>query len=310
VGDYIVIPNSGSELITIALAGEYYEELSKTYELEKEIISRIETGGVIINDVSCPYKKRRKITPVLTLKSSDIDGRLYKAILNYHGISSLDDYWRNILGELYNSYCYRNDLNIIYHIRRNAPIGPRQLAELLHSSIECLCAVFDEDRISVNVNVASPGPVDFLIVDALPKILEGAGILAGITIGTISVLKPELIPSFIKNMFSLPAEINREYIATKRVALEMEKEQKMLPLEVEQKELEVLDKKLDILNKLKDIGVDPQALTGSATALASTFEYLQIENIIPTADIPEFPYIEDSNGNEEIADDEIAEEEQ
>lgn len=62
-GDYVVIPNAGSERITIALAGEYYEEESKTYEIEKEVISRIEKKDVQINEVSCPYRKRRKITP-------------------------------------------------------------------------------------------------------------------------------------------------------------------------------------------------------------------------------------------------------
>ena len=45
-GDYIVIPNAGSERITIALAGEYYEEESKTYEIEKEVISRIEVRTI------------------------------------------------------------------------------------------------------------------------------------------------------------------------------------------------------------------------------------------------------------------------
>ncbi len=58
------MPNAGSERITIALVGEYYEEESKTYEIEKEVISRIEKKDVQINEVSYPYRKRRKITPL------------------------------------------------------------------------------------------------------------------------------------------------------------------------------------------------------------------------------------------------------
>ena len=300
-GDYIVIPNAGSELITIAIAGDYYEETSKTYELEKEVVSRIETGGVIINDVSCPYKKRREITPLITLKTSNIDGKLYKAISNYHGISNFDDYWRNILGELYNSYCYKGNMNIVYHIKRTDPIGPRQLSQLLLNSIECWRSIFDEEKISVNVNVASPGPVDFFIADTLPQIQQSAWVLAGITIGTVSVLKPELIPAFIKNLFSLPAEISREYISTKREALQKEKEEKLLPLEVEQKQLEILEKQLDILEKLKGAGVAPETITDSATALASTFGYLQIENVKANTEIPEFTYdtMDDEDFSEE-----------
>ena len=296
-GDYIIIPNAGSELITIAIAGDYYEEINKTYEIEREVVSQIEKDGIIINEVSYPYKKRRKITPLITLKTSSIDGRLHKAISNYHGISNLDGYWRNILGELYNAYYYKDNVNIVYHIRRTDPIGPRQLSQLLLNSMECWCSVFDEEKISVNVNVASPGPVDFFITGILPQILQRADILAAITVGTMSILKPESIPEFIKNLLSLPARIKKEYISAKREVLQREKEEHTLSSEIELKQLEILEKKLDIIEKLRCAGVDPQKLANSATALASTFGYLQIENVMPEAEFSIFPHnniIEDS----------------
>lgn len=55
--DILVIPSAKSSYVTFALAGEYYEDDSKTLELEQNVIYRIDNHDVDINDVSCPYKK-------------------------------------------------------------------------------------------------------------------------------------------------------------------------------------------------------------------------------------------------------------
>lgn len=107
------------------------------------------------------------------------------------------------------------------------------------------------------------------------------------TIGTISVVKPEVIPTFLKRLFSLPAEVNREYIAAKREKLELEKGERQLPLDIEEQELNNLEKKLAILEKFKELGVDPKKVETSATALADTFGYLQIESA--ENNLPELP---------------------
>lgn len=92
------------------------------------------------------------------------------------------------------------------------------------------------------------------------------------------LVKPEAIPTFLKSLFSLPAEVNREYIAAKREKLQLEKEERKLPLEIEEQELNNLEKKLAILEKFKELGVDTKKVETSATALADTFGYLQIES--------------------------------
>lgn len=56
-GDILVIPSKRSKRITFASAGAYYEEPSKTLEIEKTVISKIDNKEVDITDVSCPYKK-------------------------------------------------------------------------------------------------------------------------------------------------------------------------------------------------------------------------------------------------------------
>lgn len=126
------------------------------------------------------------------------------------------------------------------------------------------------------------------------------------TIGTISVVKPEVIPTFLKRLFSLPAEVNREYIAAKREKLELEKGERQLPLDIEEQELNNLEKKLAILEKFKELGVDPKKVETSATALADTFGYLQIESA--ENNLPELPE-NDENVLDELLEEDIAEEE-
>ena len=56
--DILVIPSKGSQYITFASAGSYFEDNTKTVVLEQTVINRIKNGDVDINDVSCPYTKR------------------------------------------------------------------------------------------------------------------------------------------------------------------------------------------------------------------------------------------------------------
>ena len=97
--------------------------------------------------------------------------------------------------------------------------------------------VDDEDKISAQVNVASPGPVDFSIVDSWPYIMDGAKLVAGLTMSVLSAVKPDAIPGLIKNLFSLPATISREYIAKEREKLALEKEKEGKNSMVEERQL-------------------------------------------------------------------------
>lgn len=71
--DILIIPNAGSQYITLATAGTYFEDSSKTVELEHRVISKIENNDVDIDDVSCPYKKRRHIHLLRTIKNEDLN---------------------------------------------------------------------------------------------------------------------------------------------------------------------------------------------------------------------------------------------
>ena len=107
---------------------------------------------------------------------------------------------------------------------------------------DCWCQVVDENKISAQVRIASPGPIDFLFSEIIPACSEAVTVLGGLTIGTIAVTKPEAIPTFLKGLFSLPASVNQEYIASERAKLQLEQEKKQTPLELESKALDNLDK--------------------------------------------------------------------
>ena len=112
--DILVIPSAKSSYITFALAGEYYEDDSKTLELEQNVIYRIDNHDVDINDVSCPYKKRRHMTLLRTVKNEELNYSLCRAISNYHGISNLDSYSKQILNALYNYYGETRSIENLY----------------------------------------------------------------------------------------------------------------------------------------------------------------------------------------------------
>ena len=158
--DILVIPSAKSAFITFAFAGEYFEDETKTFEVENKVIYRIDHKDVIIDEVSCPYKKRRHIVPIRTVKSEEINYSLYRAISNYHGISNLDNYSRYILNMIYGIYSYKNDVNIIFNVRKSGPIGPLLLSGILYGATDYLCEIgIEEHKISTQVNINSPGPI-------------------------------------------------------------------------------------------------------------------------------------------------------
>ena len=162
-GDILVIPNKGSRYVTFASAGEYFEDNSKTVALEKAVIERIKNKDVDINDVSCPYKKRRHIKLLRTVNSEDINYSLYRAISSYHGISNLDDYAKYILNELYNAYIFQGDASIVYNIRKQTPITPRELSNLIYGNLESLSQIIPEENISTQISLNSPGDVVYIL---------------------------------------------------------------------------------------------------------------------------------------------------
>jgi hypothetical protein len=181
--DIIIIPNAGSHYITFARAGAYYEEDDISVEMEKTVIQKIENNDALINEVACPYKKRRKIHIIMTVSSENINPSLYRAITNHHGISNLTPYAKNILSTIYNAYSYNNDLNIIFNVRKDDPISPRLLSGILYGVTEYFEKLEIEDsKVSAQININSPGAIIFNIADCFDSIKDMCPYLIGLLI--------------------------------------------------------------------------------------------------------------------------------
>lgn len=278
-GDIIVIPSKGSRFITFAKAGEYFEDDSKTVELEKTVIDRIKTQDVYISEVSCPYKKRRRISLLRTIGSEDLNYSLYRAISNYHGISSFDHYARQILNELYNYYSFQNSITIVYNIRKTTPIKPSELSELMYGNTQVLASIIKEDFISTQVSLSSPGDLVYILEKVYDFGVRNWAQILGLLIllgggSAFSFKVPGLI-EIIKNVLNAPNEL---------------KDKK---LETQSKEIEVNLKRIDLYNKIKESGIDPDSLDVALNHIAKSAASLSAEPIILRDDDSSIPKIED-----------------
>ena len=259
--DILVIPSAKSSYITFALAGEYYEDDSKTLELEQNVIYRIDNHDVDINDVSCPYKKRRHMTLLRTVKNEELNYSLCRAISNYHGISNLDSYSKQILNALYNYYMFGNDMSFVLNVRKQTPIGPRSINNVLYGTTELLTSIASEECIStqVSLNVFSLVNVKNLLVDNWQFIFAILVFLGG---GSALSFKVPGAIDIVKSIFSAKDDYRIKHA------------------EAEKAELEVLEKKADLLQKIKDSGINPESLKNPVDALLTGCTTLEVEPII------------------------------
>lgn len=265
-GDILVIPSQGSKFVTFAIAGEYFEDSTKTVELENAVIYRIKNNDVDVKDVSCPYKKRRKITLLRTLKSDDLNTALYRAISNYHGISNLDTYAYQILNSLYNCYSYKEYTALVYNIRKTDPIKPRELSKLILGNTECLCSIISEDNISTQMSLHSPGDVVYLLKDAYEFARDNWAIILGLLVflggGSAFSFKVTGLIEIIKNVFLFSEDVRSK------------------KLDNDSKELDLQLKRLELKQKIKDSGINPESLVAPLEDVVESTDSLEVEPII------------------------------
>lgn len=262
-GDILIIPNAGSQYITLATAGTYFEDSSKTVELEHRVISKIENNDVDIDDVSCPYKKRRHIHLLRTIKNEDLNYSLCRAISNYHGLSNMDSYANHILNALYNYYIFKDTTALVYNVRKSSPIRPRELGGILYGTTELLSQVTDEENISTQVSLNSPGEIVFYILNfCKDNWMCAFGLLIFLGGGSALTFKVPGLIDIIKSILNAPSEHQKKQATA------------------DLKSLEVLEKKLAIYEKIKASGINPETLTQPIETIAKSGSLLQVEPII------------------------------
>lgn len=265
-GDILIIPSAGSHYITFALAGNYYEDNSKTPELEQLIIEKIINNDIDITDVSCPYKKRRHITLLRTVRIEELNYSLCRAISNYHGISNMDSYAKHILNALYNYYYFQDTLAFVYSVKKIEPIRPRELNSILYGTTEILCCVAPEETISNQLALNSPGDIVYYIKGALDFFKDNWEIFFGLLVffggGSALTFQVPGVIDVLKSVFTAPAELKEKNASA------------------ELKELEVLEKKVELYEKIKASGVAPEALSKSLDEIAKSSASLKLAPII------------------------------
>lgn len=221
-GDILIIPNAGSQYITLATAGTYFEDSSKTVELEHRVISKIENNDVDIDDVSCPYKKRRHIHLLRTIKNEDLNYSLCRAISNYHGLSNMDSYANHILNALYNYYIFKDTTALVYNVRKSSPIRPRELGGILYGTTELLSQVTDEENISTQVSLNSPGEIVFYILNfCKDNWMCAFGLLIFLGGGSALTFKVPGLIDIIKSILNAPSEHQKKQATADLKSLEV-----------------------------------------------------------------------------------------
>ncbi len=288
-GDVLIIPNKGSSHITFAFAGEYYEEEGKSVALEKTVIDKIENGYIQTSDVSCPYKKRRHIELITTVRAERLNIHLYKSISNYHGLSNFDNYAFQILDQLYTCYAYMNNVRIVFHVSKPDPIGPRELSRMLYGTIDCLAMITDEHKISTQLALQSEGDIVFFLQNAFNLLVESKTLLIGLVvlIGGGNFLSVQLpgVPKIIENILSIKPDVELKTEEIKKARLENES-----------LAIDNLNKKYELMEKLKKEGVDIPTLLADFDQIAKSQQTMQIrppenEVLIPSdvtdSEVPE-----------------------
>ena len=271
VGDYILIPNSGSEKIAIARAGEYYEDEKKGVKDELDVIPKIDNDEKEIIKVKCPYRKRRHIEVLKIISPALMSYNLRQAISNYHGLSNLDKYGEYILNCLYDCYIYKDNLNIAGNVKQKNPLKPRQISKLLYSFTEFVCSISDVDNISTTINLNSPGSVRMKLKNAVLNITKAKWPLIFIFIAiTGGKVKDAELPGIIGTI----REAKMLNITVEKEKIELEKEKE----EVKTQQIENMAKVLELYKAAEEEGVDIEYILQQLETLNSLNEDLQFQS--------------------------------
>lgn len=264
--DILIIPSDGSQFITFAYANGYYEDKSKTLEEENMVIHSIEHNEAHINEVRCPYRKRMHIIPIRTVRSSEINYHLYKAISSYHGLSNLDKYGSIILNHLFNYYTFKDYTRLVFHVNKSDPITSKELSGFLYSVNSILSSTgIDEMSLSAQASVQSPGDIVFTIKEIYKWFSDNYLFLIAIVaiLGGGKFLTVQLpgIPRIIKDILSIKTTYEKE------------------KAEVTQLELNNIEKKIEIKQRMLDLNISPEELASSLETLATCSESMQVQPI-------------------------------
>lgn len=246
-GDIIMIPNSGSEEITFAVAGEYYEVDGLDYRTEVGAIKHIEADNDKMAETLCPYKKRRKIDVVKSVRVERLNPNLYKALASVHEISRINDYSDYILSSMYNLYYRSNKINLVFNVEEEGAIDAIALSSFMFHSTYLIKDFTGEEGIfvSTKANLNSPGDL-VLSMETLKNgaafavdVLKSNKVMVGIVLLWLSIVGGKFGIIEIKSVIELYLKWRLDHSKLKTDKLEQEMKEMQLLKEKAQMEEEI-----------------------------------------------------------------------
>jgi len=277
-GDILVIPNEGSRKITFAKAGAYYEKESCTTDAEIDVIYKIDNRELLIDDIECPYKKRRNIEILRTVENIGINYHLISAISSYHGLCNFDEYATLILDCIYDIYSFRNDISMSINVTKKEAIRPREITNLMYGLTEYLCAIVPEECLETTINLNSPGKVK-IALKKIANVLDARcwcflGILVVITGGSVKDAELPGVVKVIQDFRTMNVYIRQQEANLESQLLDNE----LKSIEVNGQKLDNALKMMEIIEKTQENNIDLDALFAKCDILLETKEILELKS--------------------------------
>lgn len=184
-GDIAVIVDNGR--IAFAHIGDYYEDLSSEFTVEREIEihRKIEKATPTVDHFNCPYIKRRKIEVIKVIGDNDtVSPYLQSAIArNWHSLSDLNDYAETVLSGCFDTFIFNGKLTLTFRVKQKANINVVDLANFVLNSAKILSGDCPE-TVSVKTTLHSPGDIilqiwNFVQDNALPLLMCYVAVFGG-----------------------------------------------------------------------------------------------------------------------------------
>ena len=266
IGDIAVIVDANR--IAFAYIGEYYEDTSKnlTVDFEKETHEKIEKANPNLETFICPYVKRRKITLIKLLGEGDVISPYLQTALarNWHSLSDLNDYAELVLSGCFDTFIFKNKLNITFRVRTKENINVLDLSNFVLNAAKLLSNDHPE-TVHVKTTLHSPGDVilqvwNFAQENALPLLMCYMTVFGG----KVGDYEFNSLIGIIKSI------INSKYDKKKR-----ELELRKLSAEANLLEQQAIEKELENIEKRKQLQLESVDAHGGS--LASAAKNLEIK---------------------------------
>lgn len=180
VGDYVLIPSQGSNLIEFGII------TSDAYIYKKEVID--------MDEGECDFIKRRDISWICREKRNKLDPYLFGLLYSQHAISSANDYAHFIDRTINRFFIKGNQAHIVLEVNRESDIYGMDLIKLVNSTLGMVDSFnkfaesnLNKDHVQIKINVQSPGVIElFGHIDEIVIIALVMTILIG---GKVSLFK-------------------------------------------------------------------------------------------------------------------------